>query len=272
MSARSESPGSSSRSSATPPPQLIEKKKKKKSESKDKSKKATAPSGSGKNEGVDPNWDYAPPPGATLIEEDKELDAGDFDWDRINDNEDLELWLIRIPDSVKPKYLDNLNVDILHPLKAAALVNCRANTRRSTFGGEEIKGISCLLPCKSKKGRLYPAPKPIARHIVLSAQEVKPTLDPNADSPTVYKNPPRYSYPKEVLKHKFLPYGARPQTAVIPKKQHSKKVDEDMAGASAGEAKPQVTEKKSKAKKRKGELAETADTPATKKPKKSKAV
>jgi hypothetical protein len=42
----------------------------------------------------------SPPPlaGSTLLEED--VDAGEFDWDKINDDEDLELCLIRVPDSV----------------------------------------------------------------------------------------------------------------------------------------------------------------------------
>ena len=52
----------------------------------------------GKNEGVDLNWAYAPPPDFVPLEED--TDAGEFDWDKINDDEDLELCLIRIPDSV----------------------------------------------------------------------------------------------------------------------------------------------------------------------------
>ena len=177
-------------------------------------------------------------------------------------------------------------------------------------GGEEIKSISCLLPRKSKKGRLYPgksftkffwtsnyipflsAPKPITRHIVFSAQEVKPTPEPDVDPTTTYKNPPRHSYPKEVLKHRFLPYGAysknhdeanaqegedtskmdiddvldgpTPGQPRSPKKKRSKDTDEN-------EVEPKGVEKRSKGKKRKGEVTEGGDTPATKKPKKSKA-
>ncbi|KAJ7475316.1 hypothetical protein B0H11DRAFT_2428349 [Mycena galericulata] len=44
-------------------------------------------------------------------------------------------------------------------------------------GGEEVKAISCLLPRKSKKGKLYAAPTPIARTIVMAAQDAKPTPD-----------------------------------------------------------------------------------------------
>jgi len=44
------------------------------------------------------NWDFTPPAGSTLLEENPDL--GDFDWDAVKNNEDLELWLVRLPDSV----------------------------------------------------------------------------------------------------------------------------------------------------------------------------
>lgn len=92
----SPTPSSSSRSSVTPPPQVSEKKKKKTSA---KAKTSEVQADHGKNEGVDPNWDYAPPPGAVLVEK-EEVDGGEFDWDKINNDEDLELWLIRVPEGV----------------------------------------------------------------------------------------------------------------------------------------------------------------------------
>jgi len=89
----SSSESSSSRSSATPPPSIPVPKSKK--SLKNKGKKAQD---QGKNEGIDLNWAFAPPPGSTLLEEN--VDAGGFDWDKINDDENLELCLIRVPDSV----------------------------------------------------------------------------------------------------------------------------------------------------------------------------
>lgn len=86
---------SSTRSSATPPPSIPVPKKKKSSNKKGKSVQIQDQA---KNEGIDLNWAFAPPPGYTLLEED--VDAGEFDWDKINDDEDLELCLIRVPDSV----------------------------------------------------------------------------------------------------------------------------------------------------------------------------
>lgn len=60
------------------------------------------------------------------------------------------------------------------------------------------------------------ASKPFAHHLMISARSVVPTpCAPSAGDPLVsistgppYKNPPRQSYPKEVLKHQFMPYGS----------------------------------------------------------------
>jgi len=87
--------------STTPPPKVASKKKKAtKSDLKGK-KKANSPV-EPRNEGVDVNWAYKPPQGAVLIDS-KEEDAGQFDWDAVNDDEDVELCLIRIPEAVSGK-------------------------------------------------------------------------------------------------------------------------------------------------------------------------
>ena len=96
MSSPSPSGSGLSRSSATPEPTISVKKTSKKSKDKAKKKSST---GQGKNEGIDQNWAYKPPAGAVLIEED--VDAGEFDWDKVN-VDDVELWLIRVPESVSP--------------------------------------------------------------------------------------------------------------------------------------------------------------------------
>ena len=52
-----------------------------------------------KNEGDDPDWAYAPPKGAVLL--DHTVDVGPFEWDALKDDEDTEMWLIRVPDTVR---------------------------------------------------------------------------------------------------------------------------------------------------------------------------
>ena len=74
-----------------------------KSKNKDKSKKKSKPqpvivTSSGKNEGQNPHWAYEPPSGSVLF--DASFEGETFDWDSIKKDDDLELWLIRVPDSV----------------------------------------------------------------------------------------------------------------------------------------------------------------------------
>ncbi|KAJ7184533.1 hypothetical protein C8R46DRAFT_1172676 [Mycena filopes] len=182
----------------------------------------------GRNEGTDPHWAYVPPADSTRLEE--SADLGEFDWDALNGNDDLELWLVRIPEGVKPKYLETAQLELSGPAKRDSTKSAKMGMLQRKhvaydiwslgddapdevpIGGEEIKGLSCLLPRKTKKGRLYNAPTPIARTLVVSAQSVQPTPDPasaaGTDMRAPYKNPPRESHPKELLTHKFVPYGA----------------------------------------------------------------
>lgn len=303
MSSPSPSGSGSSRSSATPEPTISVKKTSKKSKDKGKQKSST---GQGKNEGVDQNWAYKPPAGAVLIEED--VDAGEFDWDKVN-SDDVDLWLIRVPESVKPKYLENLQVEVPSSSKSTRIGTVKR--KHATFdiwsiggddddlpiGGEEIKSISCLLPKKGKKGKLYPAPKPFARHLVIAAQAVVPSpIAPSESGPDPetgkYKSVPRQRYPTELLTHRFLPYGSVSgvdefvvgpvegkdvamdvdvKDVASPKKEkkvNDKKKDEAVEEKDTKKS-PVVETKKSKGKKRKGD-ADVTDTPALKKSKKAK--
>ena len=56
----------------------------------------------GKNEGDDPDWAYEPPAGAVLL--DHAVDVGPFEWDALKDDKDTEIWLIRVPDSVRSSH------------------------------------------------------------------------------------------------------------------------------------------------------------------------
>ncbi|KAJ7084847.1 hypothetical protein B0H15DRAFT_383168 [Mycena belliarum] len=213
---------SSSSGSASPEPE-ISASKKGKSKAAEKTKSANQLKA--RNEGDDPNWAYVPPRKSTRLE--ASADMGDADWDALSSNPDLELWLVRIPDGVKPKYLESAQVE---PPKRGSTKSAKLGMLQRKhvaydiwslgddepaelpFGGDEVKALSGLLPRKSKKGKLYDVPTPIARTIVLSAQAVKPTPDSSAanfpNAPSVYKNPPRERYPSELLTHKFMPCGS----------------------------------------------------------------
>jgi len=160
------------------------------------------------------------------------------------------------------------------------------------IGGEEVKSLSCILPRKSKKGNLYPAPKPIARHIIVSAQPQKPSTSDSPSQNTSLKNPPRHKYPPELLKHRFMPYGSlvstqgRPSTpnedvamvevdnnvpeGVEKEGKKGKKKDKMQAGEPTLEEEKVETEKeKKKSKKRKGGDSQEVDV-STKRSKKAK--
>ncbi|KAF8061749.1 hypothetical protein FPV67DRAFT_1510175 [Lyophyllum atratum] len=274
---------SSESSSSSPEPEIS--KVTKQIKEKGKKKAVTRAGEQGKNEGVDPHWDYKPPAGATLLQ--NVGDAGEFDWDALANDDDLELWLIRVPESVKPKYLESTTIEVPPAPKTSRTGTLKR--KHATFdiwsvgeddehgiGGEEIKGLSCLLPRKSKKGKLYPAPKPIARHIVFSAQPVVPTPDPSSTGPIEpYARTPRENHPKEALTHRFLPFGSTNglqeadtstdvqmavDTPAAPPSPTQKKVKHTKAES------PEVDTKKAKGKKRKGE----GEAPPEKKQKKAK--
>lgn len=88
-----------SRSPSLEPVQSIKQKKASKVKSKKKSTNSKVVAEEhGKDEGTNPDWDYVPPEGTVLV--DHHIDCEDFDWDAVKNNEDFELWLVRVPESV----------------------------------------------------------------------------------------------------------------------------------------------------------------------------
>jgi hypothetical protein len=169
-----------SSASPSPAPEPIKQKKKSKDKSK---KKAGNPdviiTGQGKDEGTNP---YVPPEGTILLEHD--VDSGEFDWDAVKNEDDIELWLVRVPEGVgtwmvlifliflrdcvqvKPKYLENVKIDVPSSSRSATVGVLNRKHRSydiwlvgdddgQLIGGEEIRGLSCLLPRKKKNGKLY---------------------------------------------------------------------------------------------------------------------
>ncbi|KAK7040258.1 hypothetical protein VNI00_009724 [Paramarasmius palmivorus] len=146
-------------------------------------------------------------------------DSEEWDWDTLDENEDLELWLIRVPDNVKPKHLEKISIESSRSSKSTKVGTI--NRKNSNYdiwnvgddasdqlvGGEEMKHVSCLLPRRTKKGELRLASRSIARHLIVSAQAVTPSTA-GEEAPIQLKNPPRHSYPKGLLTHRFTPYGA----------------------------------------------------------------
>ncbi|KAJ3553067.1 hypothetical protein NM688_g3821 [Phlebia brevispora] len=204
-------------------PRKEQKKNKEKSKKKDKTRQPpVVVTEHGKNEGTDTDWAYKPPEGAVLAT--YEGQDEDFDWDALRNNQDVELWIVRVPEGVKPKHLEGLKLDAPSSSKTARTGSL---TRKHTtydvwslgedgdelVGAEETKNFTCILPRKRKSGKLFTAPEITTRHIVLSARPELPSSElpdaENADmSWSTQQNPPRPSYPAELLKHRFMPYGS----------------------------------------------------------------
>ena len=117
---------------------------------------------------------------------------------------------------------------------------------------------SSTLYCATKQlTRDRSAPKITTRHIVLSAHAVEPSKDvPETEdmSWSTGQNPPRPSYPKEVLKHRFMPYGS-----LAPAQDGPASMDVDTPSESPKSKKTKKAEEESpsKSKRRKTEGGET---------------
>ncbi|GAW03142.1 glycoside hydrolase [Lentinula edodes] len=144
----------------------------------------------------------------------------EWDWDTFKKDPELELWVIRVPNGVKPKHLENMTIslpesyDVWNVCSSSTSGNGdiggvevgRLDEEGTAGGGEEMRGLSCLLPRKKKHGELYIAPTPITRHLLISAQIPKPSSSEDYSMPT--QNLPRFSYPQELLKHRFVAFGS----------------------------------------------------------------
>lgn len=108
------------------------------------------------------------------------------------------------------------------------------------------------------------------RHLVISTKSSLPTPDPSSDSDmpyqAIHQNPPRHSYPREILKHRFMPTGSLALTgeeeSTITVDSNEMNVDATVSEVPASSLK-KISKKtkdeegsgESKSKKRKGEAA-----------------
>ncbi|KIJ32440.1 hypothetical protein M422DRAFT_35841 [Sphaerobolus stellatus SS14] len=257
---------------------------KKKEKTSKKAVEVSAGSGAGsasaaRNEGTENDLAFAPLSGMTALDL-SQVDE-EFDWDAVKNDENKEIWLIRVPVDLKPKHLTELEIPIpstnessssskLHVFdrkraKYEVWTVPETTTKKAGDGeegksqtaspGEELTRLSCLLPRKRKQGRLYQAPRPIARHIIITHAHASPIKDESsAPAPSS-----RDSVPLNLLKHRFLPYGVvadstnTSATAAVT-------MDVDAPQPKAPSPKKKHSSPEKTGKKRKGEL----DTPGQK--------
>ncbi|CDO71878.1 hypothetical protein BN946_scf184940.g25 [Trametes cinnabarina] len=210
-------------SSSSPEPESLRDLAKKSKSKQKKTKEAQAASAvdkHGRNEGDNPHWDYKPSEGYKPMN--LKVAHGPFDWDSIKEDDNLELWVVRVPEGLKPKYLEGAKLELSAPSSNTARIGSierksmtydvwnLGEDEADTIGGEELRGVSALLPRSKNGGKLYQAPKPISRRLVISARPTLPTpqTTPEASPVVSHQNPPRPKYPKELLTHRFIPLGS----------------------------------------------------------------
>ncbi|KAI0261733.1 hypothetical protein BC834DRAFT_972479 [Gloeopeniophorella convolvens] len=176
-----------------------------------------------------------------------DIEFGEFDYDSVKSS-GAELWLVRIPASIKPKYLQEMEV-ASHMGLAGSL------QRKAT--AYDVWTRSPQDPVAWEGRRNSPgSPTPVTRHVVLTARPPQPHAPDAAGSAVLRQNPPREAYPESVLKHRFRPYG---DPGDAPSDADAMDVE-----AEVDEARPKEKEKR----KRKGETdspkkAKKAKTAAT---------
>ncbi|TFK16803.1 hypothetical protein FA15DRAFT_676544 [Coprinopsis marcescibilis] len=283
------SSGSESDSSSSPSDSVLTQKHHKSRSKISKAKGKSKTQGNGAEN--DAAWAFKPPADRVLLE--NLGNAGEFDYDAIASNDDLELWVIRVPDAVKPKHLSGLKLDPIpsstssKTLKLGSLKKKHAtfdvwslgesdDTDTVLVGGEELSGLSLLLP-RSKKNKLYNPPKQISRRLVLAAQPVIATPPNQSDLPTFnsttkkYQNATRPSYPHDFLTHTFKPYGSLIRGGDASQTQSTQQpiAEEDNDEEQGGHA---LSEKKLGSKSKAKPAKESAATEAKEKKKKQEKI
>ena len=102
------------------------------------------------------------------------------------------------------------------------------------------------------------APKPVTRHLVVTARPAEPTRSGPASDLATFQNPPREAYPDEALTHRFRPYGD-PGDPPLPPPEDERHAEER-----------EMEMEKEKRKKRRGSEATAVGSP--KKAKKAKTI
>ncbi|KAG8965297.1 hypothetical protein FRC00_006120 [Tulasnella sp. 408] len=178
---------------------------------------------------------WKPPKGYVKVNVDDSGQGKTFDYDTIKNDPNLEIWVMRMPLSIKPKHLENLtiqmpaspssssaqsvaslnrkdkhyDIQLLPPQSDAAHTTGDHHSATETGGlGEagELKSLSVLLP-RSKTNSLVLAPRPPARHVLITQAAPLPTPTPPDNQ--LYTGPPApRPQPLDKLVHAFRPIGS----------------------------------------------------------------
>ncbi|OXG20547.1 hypothetical protein C366_02082 [Cryptococcus neoformans Tu401-1] len=165
---------------------------------KETAKKSIAPAGSFDK--------YKPPAGMTELGITTEFVKSEFEWDALASRPGIELWTIRAPRDLKPSRLSALSIPVpkkdepltgnlktksqSYILRTAGFAGSSSSSKAgdqgqglvdslgmgdgegvdqlAEEGGEEMGGLRLLVPRVKEHGKLYVAPLPISRHLILT--------------------------------------------------------------------------------------------------------
>ncbi|CAO3613063.1 unnamed protein product [Cunninghamella echinulata] len=143
-----------------------------------------------------------------------------YDVEDIENDNDKEIWLIRVPQQVEKKSLDSLSFK--YPKTAGKPLSKLLINEKDTFtlykvpegknleadvgiSGQEMLGFNCLLPSKNKQGKLVFAPKKITNYLILDEEVTIP--DGTLLSESIRDTPITKREHPEGLKMRYKPYG-----------------------------------------------------------------
>ncbi|KAI9269201.1 DNA-directed RNA polymerase I, subunit RPA34.5 [Phascolomyces articulosus] len=155
----------------------------------------------------------------------KQTSKTSFNTEKIHDNNDNELWLIRVPDNVSLDKLKGLEIKLPSSKKQSRKPLAKLNDKNNEYAlyrvpqandekgdeqddedvgvsGQEMAGFTCLLP---EDGYLAYAPKEFSQYLILDEQVNVP--DSLEIAKEISSRPPAKRDQPENLQMRFKPYG-----------------------------------------------------------------
>jgi len=139
-----------------------------------------------------------------------------FDYDAVAADDDLELWLIKVPGDLKPRHFDGLAIakvpDSNGQVGSFTAKKATYHVIRLNDDVKEMTNFVPLLPRKSQSNDLLPTPKPIVRRLVVQHAVSIPNIPLRPDNQSV--SALRHTQPKEFTFH-FRPYGSESKRPLL---------------------------------------------------------
>ncbi|KAG1052071.1 hypothetical protein G6F43_005764 [Rhizopus delemar] len=196
--------------------------------------------------------------------------SSSFDKETLVDD-DKELWLIRVPDNISEKDIEQLKLKAPTSTSTKLAKFEKNNNKYALYrvpteqfnsvdeddedsekrdhgiSGQEMLGFDCLVPCREENGKLVKINKPFEQYLILD--EIVDIPDSTALAEAIRDSPVYKREQPEGLKMRFMPAGYYSNHEGPVEQQNNKRVAE--AEEEGSEKKKSKKEKKKKEKKEK---------------------